>query len=227
MFLIGESDEGEDQENYYQQIKNMKLNEEQEEEYDQQENIFHQQNFQNENAQARHYSTEDYVDSDEESDDNEEEDQMNAQYQQQEEQQEADGSENEDEPDNYAAMQSKFQDVNLAPQEIGALNMFDDDVSQDKNTLGPSIQNPQMEPIEEGYSSDESFGAQQKHKNFQENLEFIMAQKNKKDGKIAKVATSKQKRNHINLKTSQTDYNKENVNVKNKAMNERAIMPNA
>lgn len=202
----------------------MQLNEEPEEQYAQQENIFHQQNFKNENAQARHYSAEDYVDSDEESDENEE-GQMDAQYQPQE-QQEADGSDNE-EAENYAAMQSKFQDVDLAPQDIGALNMFDDDLSQGKNTLGPSIQNPQMEPIEEGYSSDESFGAQQKHKNFQENLEFIMAQKNKKEGKTTKAASSKQKRNHINLKTSQTDYNKENVNVKNKAMQERAIMPNA
>ena len=180
------------------------------------QNIFNQQNFYN---QERNYSKEDYVDSEEGEDEGEEEEQSEDQEAIQEQQEESDNEEN----IGIGGMQSKF-----AGMQMENAQMFDEDVSQDKNSILPSLQNPQMEPIEEGYSSDESFGTKQKYKNMQENLEILKQEQLKQAAMMQKRTQSnpKKKRNHINLKTSQTD-NKENINVRNKEVDPRAMMPSS
>lgn len=187
----------------------MQLNEDNDEdEEDQPQNLFHQKNFYKDNRKQpkdnRNYSKNDYVDSEREDSAEEEENQDES---------------DQEEPNNFANMQSKFQPDLKPATEIGALNMFDDDISQDKHSVA-ELKNPKMEPIEEGYSSEESFGAQQRHKNFQQNMKQIMKEKIGKEGSDPKNA-----RNHINLRTSQTD-NKENVNNKNDELKPKSVMPN-
>lgn len=141
------------------------------------------------------YSRDDYVDSEEE------EDQHLPPVQDHD-------SEN-DEPRNNPSMKSKFVDIGV---KIESAQMFDDDTLQ---------HNQQMDPIEEAYSSDDSFRAQQKYKNFQENLEYIKEESKKRDVKPPRAgneAKLKQKRNHINLKTdvkNNDSDNKENKNFRN------------
>jgi hypothetical protein len=163
--------------------------------------MINQQNYhydgQDLTKQDQKYSKNDYVDSEEEEDD-QQLPPVQDQY-----------SDNE-EPQNIPSMQSKFRDVGV---KVESAQMFDDDTMQNKNQ--------QMEPIQEGYSSDDSFRAQQKYKNFQENLEYINEENKKKDGKPSRgeIETKpKQKRNHINLRTdikNNDSDNKENRNVKN------------
>lgn len=129
-------------------------------------------------------------------------------------------SENEEEENPpLTGMQSKFTNLQMENA-----RMFDDDLSQDKSTSKP-VKNQQMEPIEEGYSSEESFGTQQKQKYFQENLQFILQQNKKNEANAAK-SNKNITRSHINLKTGNID-NKENVNSRNKKIEEKRTAPEA
>jgi hypothetical protein len=94
---------------------------------------------------------------------------MANQYQNQEVQnQYQNDSEPEDENIGFGGvpMQAKFKEMKM---ENG--QMFDDYSKQNQMQMNQEAQ--QMDPIEEGYSSDESFGAQQRQKYFKENFEFI------------------------------------------------------
>jgi len=209
----GQQHEQFEQDNYYQQIKNMQLNQIQEQ--DGEQNMFNNQLYQNENQPISHQQYYEESEGEGEDDDEEEDDEVNEMQPrnpQHNYQQQAEDSENEEENIQIDDMQSKF-----ANMQMENACMFDDDISQEKNTGIPSLQNPQMEPIEEGYSSDESFGTKQKYKNIQENLK-LMNQANEKKAPAMKKSgkeSLKGKRNHINLRTQNND-NKENVNSKNK-----------
>lgn len=183
------------------------------------QNIFNQQNFYN---QERNYSKEDYVDSEDGEAEGEEDEEQSEDQEQEEIQEQQEESDNEENM-GVGGMQSKF-----AGMQMENARMFDEDISQDKNSILPSLQNPQMEPIEEGYSSDESFGTKQKYRNMQENLEILKQEQLKEAAEAQKrtLSNPKKKRNHINLKTSQTD-NKENINNRNKDAEHRATMPNS
>jgi hypothetical protein len=202
----GQQHEQFEQDNYYQQIKNMQLNQIQEQ--DGEQNMFNNQLYQNENQPISHQQYYEESEGEGEDDDEEEDDEVNEMQPrnpQHNYQQQAEDSENEEENIQIDDMQSKF-----ANMQMENACMFDDDISQEKNTGIPSLQNPQMEPIEEGYSSDESFGTKQKYKNIQENLK-LMNQANEKKAPAMKKSgkeSLKGKRNHINLRTQNND-NKE------------------
>lgn len=111
------------------------------------------------------------------------------------------------------AMKSKFEQMQMENAQ-----MFDEEGSEGKNTIPAHFHGQQMEPIEEGYSSDDSFGAQQKHKNLRENFEYIQQENQKREAKVKKPVRetkSKSKRSHINVKTSLAE-NKENQRLHNK-----------
>lgn len=116
-------------------------------------------------------------------------------------------------------MQSKFMGY-----KVESACMFDEDVSQSKSNIDAKYNKAGMEPIQEGYSSDESFGAQQKQKNLKENLKFILKENSKKNANNTDSdVDTNVKRNHINVKTSMDD--KENVNSRNKRLEEKRTAP--
>lgn len=197
----------------------MQLNQEYSEEEDEEQDHRQNQPQYNQYNGGQNYVQEDYAESEEEEEDH---DNMQAHYQQQinKGNNHNEESDNEEENAPMGGMQSKFANMKMENA-----RMFDDDVSEDKHTNAPTLQNPKMEPIEEGYSSDESFGTRQRHKNFQQNLEFVLEENKKKASKIRTLSKdNKPKRNHINLKTSAAD-NKENFNDRNKSLEDRALIP--
>ncbi len=106
-------------------------------------------------------------------------------------------NQNEEVQPSFQAMQPKF-----AEMQVENAQMFDSEALT-KNQ-------PKMEPIEEGYSSEDSYVAQQKYKNFKDNLEYF----NEQSKRPMTAMPAKGKRNHINLRTGKVS-NKENVNYSN------------
>lgn len=185
-----QSQDSNEADNYYQQVKGMQLeDDEQEEDDEEQENMFYQHKFNHAQQQNMMNKADQYS----YNQNNGYKQGVNVQIENQEEQHEA------------AKMKSKFENMQMENAK-----MFDDEERNARNQ-------PQMEKIEEGYSSDDSFGAQMHRKNFKENMEFLMEENRKKEKKI------KTKRNHINVKISQD--NKENVNTRNKKLSEKHTAP--
>ena len=169
----GEYGEGDYQEqnDYYQQIKNMQLghnqyDHEQEDEDGQDNYGYEQQN--NENHQLNEYEDQNYYEPSSFSHG------LNVQVNQNNEMnRKNEDSDHEDNSEALANMQSKFESMQM---ENGG--MFDDDANIEQQIdSNPYPIKPKMETIEEGYSSDDSFGAQIKHKNFKENFEYVMQEK--------------------------------------------------
>lgn len=130
-----------------------------------------------------------------------------------------DDSDHDEPQSDFANMKSKFQNMQMEHA-----RMFDDDNIEPHEQNDNEIK-PKMETIEEGYSSDDSFGAQIKHKNFKENFEFVMEEKKKKENQDDQVpqAQLKGKRGHINVKTRQD--NKENKDTRNQKLSEKKSAP--
>ena len=120
-----------------------------------------------------------------------------------------DESDNEEENPSFGGMQSKFMGI-----KVESAWMFDEDARQEKVNEDPKYSKSEMEPIQEGYSSDDSFWAQQKQRNLKENIQFLLKENNKNIKINESDKEANNMRNHINVKTSSDE--KENINSRNK-----------